>query len=171
MSNVFFIGDTHFNEESIISRYKNSRPGFDTIEEHDEHIINKISSTVYKKNDILWHLGDVAMGKDPDILRKTIGRINCRKFLVLGNHDAFHISEYMKYFEKIYGFINYKKFWLSHVPIHPQEFYKKKLNIHGHLHGPNKLIPDPRYVCVSCEYLNDYTPVSLDEMKEKADKL
>lgn len=166
MSNVFFIGDTHFQHHGLLTKFK-TRLQFSNIDEHDEYIVDKINSIVYKKHDILWHLGDVAMGSDPAILEKTIGRIKCRKFLILGNHDHFHISEYVKYFEKIYGFIRYKKYWLSHAPIHPQEFYKRVANIHGHIHGVNKSVSDPRYICVSCEYLDDFAPMSLDEVKQR----
>lgn len=164
MSNVFFIGDTHFNHVGIFKF--GIRTKFKNLEEHDRYIINRINSVIGKR-DILYHVGDVTMGTDPDILKRTIGKCNGRKILVKGNHDHYPISEYIKYFDDILGTVKYKEFWLSHFPIHPQEFYKRIVNIHGHIHDPLKMIKnDKRYICVSPEFLNDYTPISLDEIRK-----
>jgi len=163
MSNVLFLGDSHFRHRGIFKF--GLRTQFSTIEEHDDYIVEKINS-VMSKNDIFYHVGDVTMGKNPEDLKNTIGRIKGRKILIRGNHDNFPLSEYAKYFEDVCGTIKYKEFWLSHFPIHPQEFYRRTANIHGHIHDPKKTIKnDPRYICVSPECLDDYTPISLDEIR------
>jgi len=159
MSGVFFIGDTHFGHKAIVTKYK-TRPGFTTIEEHDEAIVKAWNSVVTGKRDLVFHMGDVAFGSI-DILE----RLNGRKILIRGNHDELPTTEYLKYFEEIHGVIKYKNMWLSHMPMHPQEFYRKVCNIHGHIHDPKKAVDDPRYICVSVEYLDKMKPISLDEIK------
>lgn len=161
MSNVFFIGDTHFGHKAIVTKYK-TRPGFETIEEHDEFLVKAWNETV-KKKDIVYHLGDIAFGDNIEIL----DRLNGRKRLILGNHDELHISEYIKYFEEVHGVIKKYGMWISHMPIHPQEFFGKKANLHGHIHDPSKSIKDPRYICLSVENLEGYKPITLDAIKER----
>ena len=58
----------------------------------------------------------------------------------------------------MYGAVKYKDCVLTHIPVHPSQFPRFRLNIHGHLHL--KVIADTRYINVSCEQVN-YTPVLL----------
>jgi len=144
--------------------HRGSRPKFDTIEEHDEDIIEKWNSVV-GKNDLVYHLGDVAVGEDSSCL-KPLHRCNGQKILILGNHDKLHISEYIPYFQNIHGLLKFDDCWLSHMPIHPQEFYSQKYNIHGHIHAPEKQVPDPRYICVAIDNLPGMKPISLEEITD-----
>jgi calcineurin-like phosphoesterase family protein len=57
MSIVRFIADLHLSHENMAKRR-----GFSTIEEHDEHIIEKWNSVVHKR-DITYILGDITMEK------------------------------------------------------------------------------------------------------------
>jgi hypothetical protein len=63
MSEVFFIGDTHFGHRGIIqfSETAPHRP-FSTIEEHDAELVRRWNAVVGLK-DIVWHLGDFCFGK------------------------------------------------------------------------------------------------------------
>ena len=52
---------------------------------------------------------------------------------------------------------------MSHVPVHPSQLDRWKLNVHGHLHAETVMlgdIPDSRYYNVSMEAI-DFTPVHL----------
>ena len=155
MSETYFISDLHLGHKNIL-KFSNSRAG-STVDEHDEQLIASISSTVCKR-DNLYILGDVCFDiKKMDMLR----RINCRKVLLLGNHDEFNIGVYLKYFDKVAGLLSYKGFWLSHAPVHPAEL-RGKINIHGHVHSAD--IPDERYFNVCVESL-DGVPVSLSSIR------
>jgi calcineurin-like phosphoesterase family protein len=72
---------------------------------------------------------------------------------------------YLKYFEDVRGFLRYKQMWLSHCPIHPQELYRCKLNVHGHIHkntnSPELPLP---YVNVNWDFWK--RAISLDELRE-----
>jgi len=161
MSEIYFIGDTHFGHKGIIqfSETKPFRP-FDTIEEHDEELVKRWNSVVGKKDNV-WHLGDVAFGARN---LPVLGRLNGYKRLIMGNHDVYGASEYLKYFSKVFGIVEYKGMVLSHAPLHESQLKRWYINVHGHLH--TKTLNDPRYINVSCEQIN-LTPVPLDYIFNK----
>ncbi|QDP62907.1 MAG: hypothetical protein Unbinned5081contig1002_12 [Prokaryotic dsDNA virus sp.] len=161
MSEVFFIGDTHFGHKGILnfSATKPFRP-FDTIEEHDAELIKRWNSVVGKK-DVVWHLGDFCFGKRN---LPIAGELNGVKKLVLGNHDTYATEDYLKYFHKVYGAVEYKGAILTHIPVHESQFSRYYMNIHGHLHTNN--LEDSRYFNVSAEQLN-LTPIPYDEILNK----
>lgn len=171
MSEIFFIGDTHFDHRGILS-FSATKPfrQFATIEEHDAELIRRWNATV-GKNDTVWHLGDFCFGKSN---LEIAGQLNGNKRLVMGNHDIYAAADYMKYFTKIGGVFEYKGAVLSHVPVHPCQFPRFYMNIHGHLHTKRVMkpkrtiwgireVPDPRYYNVSCEQIN-LTPIPYDEI-------
>lgn len=183
MSEVFFIGDTHFGHRGIL-KFTKTRPfrPFETIEEHDEEIIRRWNATVGPK-DTVWHLGDFCFGKRNIELA---GRLNGNKKLVMGNHDMYAADDYLKYFTRLCGAVEYKGSILSHIPINPCEFPRFFMNIHGHLHTTRVMLSkdivtvtddgfgkvkseftpgkaDPRYFCVSAEQIN-LTPIPYDEI-------
>lgn len=159
MSNVFFIGDTHFGHTNIVKFENNARP-FASIEEHDEALVKNWNGVVRKK-DIVWVMGDFAFGAASVGMA---GRLNGEKKLVMGNHDHYPTEEYMKHFTKLYGAVSYKHALLTHIPCHPDQLQRWSYNIHGHTHS--YVLPDDRYINVSAEQIN-YTPVSWDELKKK----
>jgi calcineurin-like phosphoesterase family protein len=168
MPEVFFIGDTHFGHKNILKyepdarqykEFSSSRP-FKDIDEHDEYLVSEWNKVV-SPLDIVFHLGDFCMGK------KSIEIASClngRKRLILGNHDVYPASEYLKYFEKLHGALFYKNYLLSHIPVHPNHA-RAIVNIHGHLHSHYvcKVSPNLVYVNVSCEQTS-MRPISMDEV-------
>jgi len=161
MSEVFFIGDTHFGHKGILkfSGTKEYRK-FDSIEEHDNELIRRWNNTV-NKNDTVFHLGDFCFGKRNLYIA---GKLNGDKKLILGNHDTYASIDYLKYFKKLYGAVEYKGMILSHIPVHESQFKRYHMNIHGHLHENN--LEDYRYFNVSCEQIN-LTPIPYDEILNK----
>lgn len=156
MSEIFFIGDTHFGHKGIIefSSTKVFRP-FDTIEEHNEELVRRWNATV-GKNDKVYHLGDFCFGKKNI---EIASRLNGRKHLIMGNHDMYQAEEYLKYFYRVSGAFQFKSMILTHIPVYPRELNRFTMNIHGHLH--TEKIDDYRYVCVSAEQIN-LTPVPVE---------
>ena len=82
----FYISDTHLGHERLLAMQP--RP-FSTIEEHDEYLIMAWNDVV-RDEDIVYHLGDFAfsLSRDADRIREIFGRLNGRKYLVIGNHDT-----------------------------------------------------------------------------------
>lgn len=149
--NVWFTSDWHLGHNKVALLR-----GFNSVEEHDNHIISNINKAVGKR-DKLFVLGDVAWKQS--YLDKLSGII-CRNMeLIIGNHDTLQTTEYLKYFTKVHGFRKYKDVWLSHCPIHPQEMYRCRTNVHGHLHRGAGTPPlGFPYFNVNVDY-NDYEPI------------
>ena len=192
--NIWFTSDHHFGHKNILEYEKEARP-FSCLEEMHEILIERWNSVV-KPNDIVWHLGDFAFGVNNIRIAE---RLQGHKKLILGNHDIYPISEYARYFEKIYGVFHYKECVLSHIPIHLDSLAQRSwLNIHGHLHSNRVKTPvlgwhelqteshplpilvrkpfddefeeDRNYYNVSVEQ-NGLTPINFDIIKFRIDEL
>ena len=79
----WFTSDTHFSHRNIINLGA-GRP-FKDIQEHNEMIIKNWNEKV-QPDDIVFHLGDVALGPWPEGL-DAVKRLLGYKILVPGNHD------------------------------------------------------------------------------------
>lgn len=167
MSEVFFIADTLFGHKGIIdfSVTKPFRP-FATIEEHDAELVRLWNSVVGPK-DTVWHLGDFCFGRRN---LEVAAQLNGNKKLVMGNHDMYATEDYLRYFTRLAGIIEYKGLVLSHSPLHESQLARWYMNVHGHLHTQRVVrgdgTPDPRYVCVSVEQI-DLLPVPFDWILNK----
>ena len=181
MGRIFVISDLHFSHKNMALKR-----GFNSIEEHDNYIIERWNSVVNKK-DTVWILGDITMEKSGPY--HLLDKLKGFKKVVLGNHDEpQHVTALLKHVNKVCSCfeVRGKGVMLTHIPIHPQELqYRFRKNIHGHLHE-NKVmktieqeidskvndlmfetftteVEDERYVNVSCECV-DYTPVCIDTL-------
>lgn len=158
MAQVYLYADPHFDHTNMAIKR-----GFETTEEHDEHVIKQWNNTV-NKNDKIYLLGDITMEKkNYAILKRLKGQIT----VVGGNHDMpGHTEEMLKYISAFAGAIIYKGFFLTHIPIHPTEFRiaKYKGNIHGHVH--ENVLDDERYICVCAEVI-DYKPVLFKDIDQR----
>lgn len=163
---TFLISDTHFGHANILTFTDNNgkliRPGFNNVEEMNEHLIDRWNSVV-SPEDKIYHLGDVGF-KSFSTLSKVLERLNGTKVLIKGNHDNLKPLQYLQYFKDIRATHQLDKFILSHIPLHEGSLSRWKGNIHGHLH--NNAIDDPRYFNVSVERLINYTPIDFEEVRE-----
>jgi len=158
----FVISDTHFSQDSILNftdDFGYPLREFTSSEAMDNCMIDRWNSVV-KPEDTVIHLGDVGFSRTS--LNIILPKLNGRKILVKGNHDKFKLSFYAKHFVDVRSYIfgPYKKFILSHIPIHPASL-GDAINIHGHLH--TRTLDDPQYINVSVEQI-DYTPVLLEDL-------
>jgi calcineurin-like phosphoesterase family protein len=79
----FYVADTHFGHNEVITHCK--RPFADAAE-MDEAMIARWNERV-KPTDIVYHLGDFAVGCDVEHARAIFERLHGRKYLIIGNHD------------------------------------------------------------------------------------
>jgi calcineurin-like phosphoesterase family protein len=143
------VADTHFGHKKVVE----FRP-WPTVEEHDRELVERWNATV-KKDDTVWHLGDVCLGGRDKLT--VMASLNGRKKLVLGNHDSYPRDCYTPHFAKILGAAEWHDCILTHVPVHPCQLATRyRLNVHGHMHAA-KIEGDDRYRCVSMEQI-DYRP-------------
>lgn len=169
-SKIWIISDTHFGHEALVRR--SWRP-----EGFDSEIIENWNKLV-DDNDIVFHLGDFAIGKYDEkasitenikLYRKMLkGRI----VLIKGNHDVNTNEWYIKN-----GFdmcMDSMTFWykgmkilFTHIP--KQRKGNWTLNIHGHLHGNNhRPLYQSMYFLFDASVDNlNWQPILLDTLLEQ----
>lgn len=173
MRNIWVISDTHFGHDNII-KYCN-RPFANSFVMNEE--MRENWNRVVKDGDIVYHLGDVYMGKqsDPENVRKFLSSLKGRKRLILGNHDNGKDQILHHVFQKISMWRMFSEFGLllTHVPVHESSLYRgvtgneesppKLLNVHGHIH--DKRSPSKDHKCVCVEQIN-YTPINIEDLRK-----
>lgn len=169
---VYFTSDSHFLHNNII-RYCN-RP-FKDSQEMDDILIKNWNSKV-KKDDSVYHLGDVGLG-NPIRLKYILDELHGKIYLIKGNHEKTAMNkkcinrfEWVKdYFELNYFDSEDKKMQMLILFHYPLKTWNKKnygsFMLFGHVHGripeDNTLSMD---VGVDC---TNYYPISYFEIKEK----
>lgn len=177
MPNTFFASDHHLGHANILTFQKADetllRPGFADADAMNEYFIKQHNSVVGDK-DTCWFLGDVVINRR---YLSLISRFNGRKRLILGNHDIFKNKDYYNAgFEDLHAFRKFDGFVCTHIPVHVDSLARWGTNVHGHTHSNRVMLMhgdqrtnmlDTRYVSVCMEQLNDYTPVSIDDLRAK----
>jgi calcineurin-like phosphoesterase family protein len=188
---IYFTSDTHYSHKNLVrgtSRWddKSRCRDFDTLEQHDNVIVNSINKIVGAE-DTLYHLGDWSFGGYENI-RRFRHRINCLTVhLILGNHDQniennieafFGDFASISYYKEIE--INGNKIVLSHWPMKIwNKSHRGSWQLHGHCH--NHLKPDEwwtkskpnerrRTMDVGMD-TNNYKPWSYSELEKIMDNL
>lgn len=176
MSNVFLASDYHYGHGNILTfldNEGNKLRSFSCVEEMDEHMVAQHNKVVSPR-DKTYMLGDIAFTKKSLAL---LARMNGEKVLIKGNHDKLKLQDYVPYFKDIRGSHQFDGIVMTHIPVHPASLARWPTNVHGHLHSNKVMLPiggfgtipakpDPRYYCVCMEQLDDYTPVSLEQLKK-----
>jgi calcineurin-like phosphoesterase family protein len=156
---LYFTSDTHFGHHNIIKYCK--RP-FENVDAMNQTIINNWNKTV-TKDDIVFHLGDVAFKNDS---LQIISQLNGTKWLIRGNHDKgysdtkFRNNGFEKIFNKPYSFESYvkDKSVLINCMHAPRYFREGYINLCGHVH--NEWENNYGYLNVGVDVWN-FTPISL----------
>lgn len=166
MNNIFLAADHHFHHKNILTFTKadgSCLREFEDVDHMNEYMVMQ-HNRVVKPNDKVYFLGDVTIGRNLKAL-EILGRMNGEKILVKGNHDLAKAEHYLQFFKDIRAYHQLDGMLLTHIPIHEASLSRWTHNIHGHLHS--NTVPDNRYYCVSVENLDDYTPISLEQLKKK----
>lgn len=148
MSKIFVTSDTHFNHKNILTYCPNRK--FASIEAMNEAIITDWNSKV-TTNDIVYHLGDVAMGpndKHIGFLSQLAGNIK----IVPGNHDRYLVKiaktnglpPHVQMLSPIFNLKHKSRnFVLCHFPMewwegmaeNSSDYMDGSIHLHGHTHG------------------------------------
>lgn len=162
MTTTFFTSDIHLGHKKV-----SEIRGFKTTEEHDAHIISTWNSVVSKK-DVVYLLGDVALGAYVYALDLIKNELNGTKHLISGNHDIVHPmhkrghsrAEQMRWLDTFQTVSPYlrkthdgREYLLSHFPYEEwgdgehregSRYAQYRLPnrgiplLHGHTHGPER---------------------------------
>jgi calcineurin-like phosphoesterase family protein len=143
---VYVIADLHLGHRKVAE----SR-GFATIQEHDDAIVKAWNASVFKK-DVVYVLGDV-------FTLDRVAELAGTKKLAMGNHDSKPVAAYLALFSQVRACFEYDNCLLTHIPVHPSQRSRYRLNVHGHTHAA--WIDDPWYVPVSVEHCQGMQPLPL----------
>ena len=171
---LFFTSDTHFGHRNIIKYCQ--RP-FSCIEEMDDALIANWNRVV-GKDDIIFHLGDFAMGGSAEWSR-LLQKLNGKIYLILGNHDLKTIGAGFSRLEGVamQMLINVKGqiIYLNHYPfLCYGGAYRNTWQLYGHVHTcpANRGLDVPRLkMLMSMQYdvgvdNNNYRPISFEQVKK-----
>lgn len=170
---IYLTSDTHFNH---CKPFLYEARGFNTIQEHDEAIIERWNEVV-RPNDTVYHLGDTTMGGDIEYSVDCVRRLNGQIEWILGNHDTLNrinricelphvnlVGEAMTLkYEK-------QRFFLSHyptmtAPIGGKPFYKSLISLCGHTHTDNCFCDWIDYMIYHVEMdAHNCYPVSIEQI-------
>lgn len=178
-SNVWFISDTHFGHKRII-QYCN-RPWNHGKDENgeiiatDEDVIamdNEMImrwNSVVKPDDIVWHLGDFALG-GKQVAERVFPQLNGKINLVMGNHDHWKIDWYYGLgFHRVYDrkVIIHDFVILTHTPLMFLNSNCPFFQIFGHIHTSTAYQTWTKNSCCVCVERHDYIPVSWKTIKQR----
>ena len=172
MSEPFFTSDTHFYDENILQIF--NRP-FKTVDAMNKALIENWNAKV-KQDDLVYHLGDFALGCTPKQLKGILDQLNGCIILIRGNNDSVvelvrhrfaAIMDYSEIAVKDADAPNGKerKIALLHYAMRVwRGSHNGSWHLYGHSHGtlpddPNSLSFD---IGVDCW---DYSPLSYQEVK------
>ena len=139
MPDTWLTADLHLKHKNIL-RFQSNRI-FDSVEEHDETIIENWNKVV-KPQDTLWFLGDFAFCSQTQSL-KYLNRLNGHIKFIIGNHDTKTIKN-INFRNKLDFLNNYFELKglhklpivLSHYPMCSwNRSFHGSLHFHGHAHG------------------------------------
>ncbi len=165
--NIFFTSDTHYGHvnkkgNGIIQFAE--RP-FNSIEEHDEKLIQNFNSIV-GKNDLTYLVGDFAFKNH----LKYLNRLNGKIILIRGDHDKMN-KETLSQFSNVYDILNTKigkqQITLCHWPFRSwKASCHKSWHFYGHSHGRMPEFYDNLSCDVGVDVWNFY-PVPFEALELK----
>lgn len=163
---IWVITDTHFNHTQRMMDLC-GRPA-----DYEQRLFDAMMAI--PAEDVLIHLGDVALGNEKEMHEKYIKPLQCKKWLARGNHDS---KSNKWYLENGWDFVAYeirdkyfgKKVVFTHIPIAADGVWEK--NIHGHFHNTTHRSQEPAMVALYTENHikvaveeTDYKPVLLENL-------
>lgn len=169
----FFFSDPHFGHRNFArgtSRWASGHRDFDTVEDMDDAIIERINAVVGPQ-DTLYCLGDFTMGGYADAARYR-HRIKCANVhLICGNHDIrFRKNELTRnLFLSISDYkeieIGRQHIILCHYPLSSwNRAHYGAWHLHGHVHGAPVPAAYPWLLDVGVD-TNDMRPYSFDDVE------
>ena len=170
----YFTADTHFGDERLNLYGRDIL--FKNAKECDEHIVKRWNEIV-KDDDVVFHLGDVAMTREGlDLVKQLKGT----KYLIKGNYDkADQTAKYdvsdellLEYFDKVEEYFAIKvkledgtteKLFLIHEP---EKMRDDLFSMVGHVHGLRTVFYNNGKGALNVGTdAHHFIPISLDKVK------
>jgi len=173
---IYFTSDLHFNHPNII---QSCRRPFANIQEHNQVLIDKWNAVVGPKDEI-YVLGDFACADSGEDVQDFAGRLNGKKYLLLGNNDEPALYEGFSFvWVKDYHVLTAEgiRWVLCHYPIWIwDERNKGTIHLYGHVHNHGLRADSPaefraladRTDCINVGVdVNGFAPVSVLELARR----
>lgn len=161
MPKIWFTADTHFTHANVIKYC--SRP-FANADEMDAAMIEAWNAVV-ARNDIIFHLGDFAVSRDPRTVRRIFSQLNGSKHLCPGNHDSAATLKlrWAKRDHIQFKTVDGVQVVMSHyaMRVWPGQHHGA-INLYGHSHGNLPATRNALDVGVDCW---GFAPVSIDDIR------
>ena len=161
---TYFTADTHFGHEGVLRMCE--RP-FSSVRDMNRTLIDLWNARV-RPDDIVWHLGDFALGATPEEAASIFAALNGSKRLVKGNHDhdaTLALPWALPVREIVEVAVDGARVVLCHYPMRAwRGSFGSALQLFGHTHG---LLPPSSQ---SCDVGIDswaYAPVSIAQIRGK----
>lgn len=169
----FYTSDLHLFHKNVI--HLSNRP-FKDIDDMHNALIENWNKKV-KTSDIVYILGDIGYPKksqDIKLIINFLKKLNGKKILIVGNHD-FKLLNYPKFKDEFIEIHNYleisdfnRKIILFHYPIEEWNgYFKNSIHLFGHIHKNDKFLKDIKNRYNVGMDVNNFTPISMQEILEK----
>ncbi len=173
---LYFTSDLHFCHAKCI---KDCNRPFSSVEEMNEMLIQYWNDTV-KPSDDIYVLGDFALHQPMDVIHGLFERLCGHIHLIFGNHDH-EITRHRYYFRDVLESMHAlstlrihgdKRLILCHYPLlyWCGDYEDRFIHLYGHLHNnqhDNFIASHLRNAYNVGVDMNNYHPVSIDEILEK----
>lgn len=116
--NVWFVSDLHLCHNPRWRPTLFQQRGFNTIEEHDKFVIDKINELV-KPTDHLFLLGDFTLNSDDKTAENLLFKIKANKHLIWGNHESQVSKVYKRYLTYTFPYIDFNEPKNRNLEIYP----------------------------------------------------
>ena len=161
----WFISDTHFGHERILELCPKTRGKFDSISNHDAHIIRAWNSNI-APSDKVYHLGDFSFHNIGYTRDNILPLLNGDITFIRGNHDRSRMVKLLERDHEVYDYLKLniegQKIILSHYPIHEWDGKRKgSIHVHGHVHCSRMKYKKNR---INVAYDANQTPISFYEI-------
>lgn len=174
MDKIFFTSDLHFGHDR---QFLYGPRGFNSIQEHDEAIIQRWNSVV-DNEDTVYVLGDLMLNDNQHGL-ECLQRLNGKIKIIAGNHDTVARVKLYQELDNVtfLGFadrIKYNKynFYISHYPTMTSNLegspYLREhtINLYGHTHQKTNFYNDTPFMYHVGLDSHDCYPVCIDDAIE-----
>lgn len=167
---IYYIGDMHLGHANVIKH--DNRP-FNNIDEMTEFMIKNYNKIITDK-DAVYIVGDITL-KGIVNATELIKRLKGRKHLVIGNHDKKNVKnkEFRDLFiecKDYYDIVdNGRRVIICHYPmIEWDGYFRGSYHVYAHIHNNlnnagKQMIKLEKALNSGC-MINNYVPVTLDQM-------
>lgn len=177
---LFFTSDLHFGHEKII---KACRRPFSSVEEMNGKLVENWNATVGARDEV-YILGDFALRLEMPEIHRILEQLKGRKHLIFGNHDH-EIARHRYFFRDVLA--SMRDLYLMRLPSYdkrlilchyPMMFWcgdydPKFVHLYGHIHNNAHDMAWTAHLRNAYNVgadVNDYRPVSIDEILERIRK-